>query len=742
MKKLLFFLLVFISLSVKGQVYQLMPQYGYDVKRMNFDSTLQIPTVCGVPTLKSVVLPTKKAAIAFDSCNNRFYTYNPKTQTWSQVSGGGSTDTTSLSNRINTKIDSIKRSTDSVFAKINGTWYYQFKDSVGTFTTPNLQQVTDVGATTTNTIELTDGSNSMKVFEYLGGNYNLLNYNDGLSQLNFRIYDSSTNSSGIIYNSTNNDYSYNLGVNSTDKYKLNFDYNDYSFNLTDNKIYFNSNNAKQTIVPITSTVSALHDTTYFPDLDVIKDTLSTMRYARSMKIDTTGAFLISVSQPNDSTLTFKKGATSTNYTIRTAVATSATRLVTAVFNNSGSTIPKGSVIYINGRHSSNLPTIALAQANNEQNSYTTYALVENDINDQSSGVVIQAGTITNLNLPTSTYTDGQVLYLSPTVAGGYTTTKPLSPNHIVKLGTITRAHPTFGTIQLKIENGWQLDELSDVAIPAVPNDSNILQFFRVDSLWRSVSITSAIGSRYIRPSDTATMLSHYLRKVDTASLSTRINTKLNISDTATMLSTYQRSISAVKYTDTATFLSPYLRKIDTASLSNRINTKLNITDTTAFDRKQSAAFTFRANNTNAAANMTDQVFREPAVQTYSSGITWTGTTAPSGTTNHSYSWQRIGNMVTLNIILNYGTAGSALTQVLMALPTDCPNPREASGLGAATDILFFGNGQMTTAPTASNSNLNRVALRVNAADNGYELFVSTTSGAYRYVNITVQYFVN
>lgn len=64
----------------------------------------------------------------------------------------------------------------------------------------------------------------------------------------------------------------------------------------------------------------------------------------------------------------------------------------------------------------------------------------------------------------------------------------------------------------------------------------------------------------VNVSDTASMLSPYLRKVDTTSLSNRINLKVNISDTANML-------------------NPYLRKVDTASLSNRINTKLNISDT-------------------------------------------------------------------------------------------------------------------------------------------------------------------
>jgi hypothetical protein len=91
MKYILSVLFLFFFFSGFTQIYQEMPQYGYRANRMAFDSTLQIPTVCGVPTLKSVVSVNKKAALAFDSCNNRFYTYNPKTLTWSQVSGGGAT---------------------------------------------------------------------------------------------------------------------------------------------------------------------------------------------------------------------------------------------------------------------------------------------------------------------------------------------------------------------------------------------------------------------------------------------------------------------------------------------------------------------------------------------------------------------------------------------------------------------------------------------------------------------------
>jgi hypothetical protein len=203
MKKIILVLFVFLCQKSIGQVYQLMPQYGYQAARMLFDSTLQIPTFCGVPTLKSVQFVTKKAAIAFDSCNNRFYTYNPTTLTWSQVSGGGaSTDTTSLSNRINLKlnisdtaamlnpylkkidtatlsnrinlkIDSVKRRRDSVFAYRNGTEVFQFKDSVGTNPPPNgyygafqdntTQTALDVNVATAVKFNTTDLSNGVTI---------------------------------------------------------------------------------------------------------------------------------------------------------------------------------------------------------------------------------------------------------------------------------------------------------------------------------------------------------------------------------------------------------------------------------------------------------------------------------------------------------------------------------------------------------------------------------------------------
>lgn len=65
-------------------------------------------------------------------------------------------DTTSLSNRINAKVDSITKVSDSVKYWKNGTAYFAFKDSAGSGAGQNLQQVTDVGNTTTNDIQFTN----------------------------------------------------------------------------------------------------------------------------------------------------------------------------------------------------------------------------------------------------------------------------------------------------------------------------------------------------------------------------------------------------------------------------------------------------------------------------------------------------------------------------------------------------------------------------------------------------------
>lgn len=544
-KKIIFLAVIMLSAVItfaQPSQYTPMTAQGYQFKRILCDSTLHLPSFCGVPNLRNST--AKNGALAIDTCNNRLYQWT-RSSGWSIV-GGTTIDTTSLSNRINTKIDSLKRSTDSIFARVNGVWKFQYKDSIGGTTidttslsnrintkidslkrstdsifarvngvwrfqykdsiggsTPSLQAVTDVGATTTNMITAST-------------NYATTEFNkiDVSNQVYYPFY---ATDGDLLFPNESYIRMGNFGGLEPEFYNGTTQAGGAYNRLTPTYLEFNDDNIS---VNLRKPSTASADDHYLPISDNTTDTLATTsQVALKLNIsDTTNKWVTSVTKLNDSTIRVVKNTTTTDITLTpAATVTAATRLVTSVYNNSGSTITKGSVVYINGRHSSNLPTIALAQANTEGNSYSTFALVQDDIPTSNSGIAIQAGNIGNLNLPTSSYTDGEVIYLSPTIAGGLTTNKTsvLAPNHIVKIGTITRAHPTAGSIEIKIENGWQMDELSDVQISSVPNDSTLLQFSRVDSLWHSVSVNNAIGTKYIKPSDTASMLTPYLRKVDT-----------------------------------------------------------------------------------------------------------------------------------------------------------------------------------------------------------------------------------
>ena len=131
-------------------------------------------------------------------------------------------------------------------------------------------------------------------------------------------------------------------------------------------------------------------------------------------------------------------------------------------------------------------------------------------------------------------------------------------------------------------------------------------------------------------------------------------------------------------------------------------------------------------------------YRYQIAQTYSGSITWTGTTSPSGTTNHSYVWTRVGKQVTLKIWLNYATAGSALTQVAMDLPVDLPVPYVPAGFSGASSVLYSGEGRVgtttTAVPTAAYAFLRR-----NAANSNYECVISVASISPKVASLTIIY---
>jgi hypothetical protein len=169
-------------------------------------------------------------------------------------------------------------------------------------------------------------------------------------------------------------------------------------------------------------------------------------------------------------------------------------------NSTGSTLYKGTVVYISGS-TGNRPNFVKSQANSESTSAGTFGIIASDLANNADGYAVCIGYLDNLDtrsgathpFTSDTLADGDTIYLSPTTAGYITNIKPSAPNHLVYLGKVTRTSPTNGTIVYRIQNGYELEELHNVAIASVANN-DILQYETSTSLWKNKAIPTASSS--------------------------------------------------------------------------------------------------------------------------------------------------------------------------------------------------------------------------------------------------------
>jgi hypothetical protein len=130
-------------------------------------------------------------------------------------------------------------------------------------------------------------------------------------------------------------------------------------------------------------------------------------------------------------------------------------LIFKVINNTGSTIPNGSPVYVTSTSSGQTyPNVALAKADVAATS-AVIGLTNGSIANGAIGYVTSQGTIDNVN--TGSFTVGQVLYLSPYSAGQLMNTIP--PTGItVQVGVATFINSSTGHIYVK--------QTTPLAVPA------------------------------------------------------------------------------------------------------------------------------------------------------------------------------------------------------------------------------------------------------------------------------------
>lgn len=155
-----------------------------------------------------------------------------------------------------------------------------------------------------------------------------------------------------------------------------------------------------------------------------------------------------------------------------------------VKNQSGATIDKGTVVYAAGAlGASGRILIDKYIANGTIPSRFVIGVAAENIANGSDGNVMSFGKLRNIN--TSSYSEGDVLYASPTTAGAFTNVMPESPQNIVVLAFVVNS-ANNGTIAIRPTFAGQLKETQDVSASS-PSDGDVLQYVSSTGLWTKTS---------------------------------------------------------------------------------------------------------------------------------------------------------------------------------------------------------------------------------------------------------------
>jgi hypothetical protein len=176
------------------------------------------------------------------------------------------------------------------------------------------------------------------------------------------------------------------------------------------------------------------------------------------------------------------------------IGTSPNTIIAYITNADSVTITKGQPVYAFGGTGDRM-TVKLANNVGDATSAQTVGLVmSTSIASGQKGFIMLQGLLDGLStLPTSTWSDGDAVYLGAT-AGAITKIKPYAPNHLVYLGFVTTASPgSAGRMYVRVQNGYELDELHDVQAQS-PTNKDVLYYDSADSQWKTASIATITGN--------------------------------------------------------------------------------------------------------------------------------------------------------------------------------------------------------------------------------------------------------
>lgn len=153
-------------------------------------------------------------------------------------------------------------------------------------------------------------------------------------------------------------------------------------------------------------------------------------------------------------------------------------------------INKGEAVYISGADGTNA-LIKKASNTQEGTSSKTFGILDQTLAKNGFGYVITEGIITGVNTQSAAAGDPVWLGTNGQLLFGLLN-KPYAPAHMVYLGVVLRSNQNNGIIYVKVQNGYELEELHNVSALSPSNNDGIF-WNSTTSLWEKKSISTVLG---------------------------------------------------------------------------------------------------------------------------------------------------------------------------------------------------------------------------------------------------------
>jgi hypothetical protein len=152
----------------------------------------------------------------------------------------------------------------------------------------------------------------------------------------------------------------------------------------------------------------------------------------------------------------------------------------------GVAINKGQAVYVTGADGTNM-VVGLASNASEATSSKTMGLLDATVSTNGFANVVTEGLLAGLNT-SAAGSEGDPVWLG---TGGNLiyglTNKPYAPAHLVFIGIVTRKNANNGEIFVKVQNGFELNEIHDVDLKTnLPTAGQLLRYDS-DGLWKNWS---------------------------------------------------------------------------------------------------------------------------------------------------------------------------------------------------------------------------------------------------------------